>query len=1168
MKKNEEFSRKSAHFLKSACLALCLVSYGGSVAYAGSAYAEQTTLTVRMNNRTIKDVFSYIEKNSEFIFVYHGSNINLNRKVSVDVNNQTVESILNKMFEGTDIEYIINDRQVIVRKNEIIDKKEVVSFSQQQKKIKVEGTVSDSRGEALIGVNILVKGNSIGAVTDVDGHFILENVSPDAILTVSYIGYKTEEFPVGNKSNLRITLKDDSELLEEVVIVGYGVQKKVNLSGAVQSVSGEAMASRPINNINTGLQGLVPNLNIQLNSGRANDAPSLNIRGFTSINGGDAFILVDNVPVSPAELGRVNPSDIENVTVLKDASAAAIYGARAAFGVVLITTKKAKSDKLQINFNGNYGMRTRGMHPEYVTDPVTVMEMKNEAGRPLYSSIFTQEQIDYARRMQNDPSLSSITLDPNNPNMWAYYGNTDWQDEAYRKLASTYTADVNISKRDEKLSYYLSGGYYQEDGLLRYGNDGLKRYNFRGNADMNLTKWWKAGANVAYTNSNYDSPTFLDNDFFNNVNRTPSLSVMKNPDGSWTKDGATVLGSLQEGGRKINRVNQVQVQLSTAFDIIKDVWKLNADANFRITNDNTDENVLRVGYKMGPNEPIQYGLNSGVANEYAYFRAQETNYSVYNVYSNFTKTFNEKHFLNVMAGYNREFTNYRSNSSDKDILITSTLPEINLATGTASASNSRSQLALEGIFGRVNYIYDNKYILEFNGRYDGSSRFPSGSRWGFFPSGSVAWSLINEEFFKDIAKTAQISNFKIRGSYGALGNQVLLDDDGNQIYYPSIPSMNSGKISQILDGNRPIAVYQPGLVSSSFTWETVRTVNGGIDLGLFDNRFSASFDIYKRFTDDMLTKSKALPGVVGAKPPRNNAANLETKGWELSLVWNDQFTLLESPFRYSLKFMLADSRSKITKFDNPNRKLSDYYVGQEINEIWGFFNDGVFQSEEELKELDQTDVGTDDQSYKFYVGDTKYKDLNGDGKITKGKGTVDDPGDRRIIGNSSIRFPYSINVDASWKGIDLSMLFQGVGKRDWYPGAGNYYFWGVYAQPWTNVTVKNLDHWTPENPDANAYFPRVKAYSAEDDNELGMAQTKYLQNAAYLRLKNLTVGYTLPKNLLSKIGVNQLRLYFSAENLFTISHLDVDLDPEVSTHNSSGKYPMQQTYSFGVNLGF
>ena len=914
----------------------------------------------------------------------------------------------------------------------------------QQKGKTVSGVITDAYG-AVIGANVVVKGTTTGTVTDVDGKFTLVNVPADAVLQISYIGYVTQEVGVGGQTVLHITLKEDSQSLDEVVVVGYGVQKKVNLSGAVQAIGDEDIVNRPITNINVGLQGLVPNLNISRGSGRANEAPSLNIRGMGSINGDDAFILVDNVPVSAAELARINPSDIENVSVLKDASAAAIYGARAAFGVVLITTKRAKSDKLQISASGNFGFRTRGEHPEYVTDPVTVMEMKNEAARPLYSSLFSQQQIEYATQMKNDPSLPVIATDPTNSNLWAYYGSTDWQSEAFGNTAATYTADFNISKKDEKLSYYVSGGYYQENGLIQYGDEKLKRFNFRSNAELKLTDWWTAGANIAYTNSRYNSPTVMDTgtNIFHQINRTPSLSVPKNPDGTWTSDGAGTLGALAEGGESTNLVNEVQVSISSKFNLIKDIWTLNADANFRFTNNNTDRYWMPVPYKTGPNEPVQYSTGSFGSNDYASFTSRDTRYSVYNIYSNFVKTFNEKHFLNVMAGFNSELTDYRYNYSARELLITGNLPEINLATGTQTASNSRYQLALQGFFGRVNYIYDNRYIFEFNGRYDGSSRFPHNSQWGFFPSGSIAWSVINEDFFKNFAEKLHMSNFKLRGSYGALGNQVVTRD-GSEVYYPYIASMSSGKISQILDGEQPIAVYQPALVSAAFTWENVSTGNFGVDLGFLNNRLTASFDIYKRITTNMVTASKELPSVVGASAPLANAADMKTRGWEVSMEWRDQFNLGGSPFRYGVKFNIADSRSFITKFDNyvdlyddngnkigETSRIDNYYVGMEVGEIWGFVNDGRFASQAELDALDQTEVGEDDQSYRFYIGDTRYKDLNGDGKITWGDRTLDNPGDRKKIGNSRIRLPYSFNIDAAWKGFDLSAFFQGVGKRDW-----------------------------------------------------------------------------------------------------------------------------------------
>lgn len=376
--------------------------------------------------------------------------------------------------------------------------------------------------------------------------------------------------------------------------------------------------------------------------------------------------------------------------------------------------------------------------------------------------------------------------------------------------------------------------------------------------------------------------------------------------------------------------------------------------------------------------------------------------------------------------------------------------------------------------------------------------------------------------------------------------------------------MPSNRVGVILDGNRPIGVYQPNPVTPTYTWQKVRSINGGVDVALLKERLSLSYDRYTRFTEGMFIKSKTLPAVYGAKEPATNAADLKTRGQELSIMWRDQFNIHKDPFFYSIKLALADSRTFITKYDNPIGSLDDYYVGQEIGEIWGLETEGFFQNETELKNhADQSKVGTPDQGFKFYVGDLKFKDLNGDGVISYGKNTLADHGDKRIIGNNAVRFPYSIDINTGYKGFDLRLYLQGIGKRDWYPNPSNHYFWGIYAQPWTNVQVHNMDYWTPENP--NAYFPRVKSYIAEGATELGAPQTRYLQNAAYLRLKNITLGYTLPKKLTDKMKIARLRFYFSAENIFTISHLRANIDPEGL---DGAIYPFQKTYSAGLNMNF
>jgi TonB-linked SusC/RagA family outer membrane protein len=1111
-----------------------------------------------------------IENQTEYVFIF--SDViasDLNEKVNVKVNSKTLDDVLDEVFRSTELRYKINDRQVTVSKSETANQ-------QKPEEVLISGTVRDKQGEPLIGVSVkCISTPNIGSTTDGNGQFSITLPSASEKISFSYIGYVTKEVVPGNLRNLELILEENTSLLEEVVVVGYGIQKKINLSGAVQAVGSEALASRPISNVGSGLQGMIPNLNITTGSGRADDAPILNIRGFTSINdvNGETFILVDNMPVTREELTRLNPDDIENVSVLKDASAAAIYGARAAFGVVLITTKSARNGNLKINFSGNYALRDRGIAPGIETDVETVMNMKSEARYPL-SAFFSPQQLEYAKQITANPGIDRIIVNPSNPNAWQYYGETDWFDETHKNTASSYTANLNISKKTDDLSYYVSGGYYKQDGLLKYGNDVLNRYNIRSKVDANLTKWWNLGANLSYTRIDYDSPSFLDGYFYWQVNRTSSLDMPRNPDGTWSSAGANLIGVLNEGGRRKDRTNEALVSFTTQFDIIKDVWKVNVDVNFRHTNKNRDQQNLAVKYRQGPDQPIlqTFGERGGSVNNsvnnIAYY-GWENMYNVYNVYTNFTKTFANKHYLNVLAGYNREFEQRYYYSTLKTGLITTSLPEINLSTGDASSTNTRRELALEGVFSRLNYIYDNRYILEVNGRYDGSSRFPAGDRYGFFPSVSAAWSVINEHFIANPAEKMRITNLKLRGSYGVLGNQALSD------YYPAIPYMKSDKMSYILDGSQPIMMNQPGVVSPALSWEKVKTTNFGVDLGLF-NKFDLNFDVYTRYTEDMLTLSKELPGVYGATPPKTNAADLKTKGWELSLAYRDKFMIKESPLNWSVKFMISDNQSTITKYDNPTFNFgkdgNTYYEGKKIGEIWGFITDGYFKTQAEIDALNQRDIGTDDVGYAFQVGDIKMKDLDGNDKITFGDNTLSNPGDRKIIGNTAIRYPYSFEIAADWERFDIRAFFQGVGKRDWYPGAASIYFWGVYAQPWTNVTKKNMDHWTEENPDA--YFPRVKAYAAEDNNmELAAAQTKYLQDASYLRLKNLTVGYSLSKNVLKKLNISYLRFYLSAENVFTFSKLDkgIDLDPEIiDRYNgfNSGAYPMQRIYSIGANLTF
>ena len=1101
-------------------------------------------VTLNLNGESLERAIEKISKTSKLDFSYNNNELRKVKGIVINVSNEPITEVLVRLLDQTPFSYREIDQNIVIfrKRNELSGEKQLI-----------KGKVTDETGIPLPGVTVQIKGTTSSVTTDVNGVYELNVASSADILVFSYMGLTTQEVVVGTQQQINVVLKDDQKILNEVVVVGYGTQKKINLSGAVDGITSKEIENRPFSSVGAGLQGLIPNLNITISSGQVNKAPAFNLRGYTSLNGGSPYILVDNVPFTADELMALNPNDIESVSTLKDAASAAIYGARGAFGVILITTKTAKSNDLKVSANTYYAIRNLGKVPDIVTDPLKTMEFKHDAAYPLYN-LFPENVREYARQRSENPSLPSVIISPTDPNAWAYYGSTNWMNEVYHNTAPTYSANFSISKRDEKLSYYTSGEYFTNEGMLRYGNDNYDRYNLRAKADYKLRNWLTLGNNTSFMSSTYDESVYGGEGFFHNVNRQSSLDVPKNPDGSWTSTGAALLGRLQSGGGSVTRSNNFQTTFNAKAELVKDVWDLKADATFRRIDTAGRSFDVPVPYKTGPNSAISY---SGSNPTWAQNDTRLVRHNIYNIYTDFHKTFGLKHYLQVLAGFNQEYRYRTTNSVTRKGLISNTLPSISLATGDMTGSERIEDWAVRGWFYRLNYIFDNKYILELNGRYDGTSRFPSDDRWGFFPSASAAWVVTGENFFKPVAESIGLDLLKLRASYGSLGNQ----DVDSYLY---IPSMASGQIDQILDGKRPIQVLPPGAVAPSLTWEKVSTINFGGDVSFLKNRFDLSFDAYTRYTEGMLTKGKTLPGPFGVNEPKVNAADLKTKGWEIRLGWKDGFMLAESQFYYNIGFNMGDSRSYITRFDNPNGLLSDHYVGKEIGEIWGLETEGFFQNKEELaNHADQTAVGADDTGYKFDVGDLKFKDLNGDGKIDKGKNTLADHGDQKIIGNNRARYQYGIDLNAGWKGFDVRVFFQGVGKRDWYPGPSNHYFWGVYAQPWANVQVHNLDHWTPETPDA--YFPRVKAYIAEDATELGNPQTKYLQDASYLRLKNLTLGYTLPKTLTNRIKLDKLRLYFSAENIFDVSHIKANLDPE----GLDGKvYPFQKTFSFGLNLNF
>ncbi len=1122
----------------------CLLQVNASTSNAQS-------LSLVQKNITIKQVFKAIRKQTGYNVLWEADKLQTNKTIDAKFENASLNEVLGKCLEGKALTYAIDEKTIIIKAKPLSLLDRLINILQA---IEINGKVLDEKGGTLPNASILIKGTKTYHKTDENGNFKFSVPDEGAILVVSYLGYKTQEVAVSKSGAVNITLQPDLADLEDVVVVGYGTQKRANLTGAVDAITAKQLENRPIANLGQGLQGLIPNLNISIANGRPNTAPDFNVRGFASINGSGApLILVDNVPFSASELLTLNPADIESVSVLKDAAASAIYGARAPFGVVLVITKSAKSNKLNVGVNSYMAFRTVGKLPEVVTDPYEVLKVKNEAAFPLYNPAYSAALVEAARLRSLDPSRPDVIADPTDPNKWFYIGSTDWLKEAYEQSAPTYNVGVNVSKKADQLSYYLSANYYRQKGMIRGADENNNIYNLRGKVDLDITKWLTLSNNTMITSTTYEAPTFIDGNYFWNINRTNVTDIPRNPDGSWTSAGAALLGAVQEGGRRTMSANTVQTTFSFDASLIKNIWSLKGDATFRRVDSLGKSYEIPVPYKTGPNLAPPLPTTTSATNQNG-----NVKYNVINLYTQAQKQLGN-HYISGLVGYNQEqFRNARFLASRKQ-LISSNLPSINLATGDQTVTENVAEWAVQGLFYRLNYNFKERYLLELNGRYDGSSRFAPGKRWVFVPSASAGWMISQEQFFAPVKEALSMDMFKIRGSYGVLGNQAAANE------YDYLAKMTSGKTSQILGGSQPIYVNPPAAISNNFTWEKVSTINLGADLSFFKNRLELNFDRYTRFTKDMLVPGKPLPGVFGANSPTANAADLKTKGWELKLGWRDQLMLGGSPLTYNVVLAVSDSRSYITRFDNPNKLISDYYEGMEIGEIWGLESEGFFQNADELKNhANQTAVGTDDQRYQYFVGDMKFKDRNGDGKVDFGNKTVDNPGDYYKLGNSRSRLPYSVDLSGAWKGFDLRVFIQGVGKRDWYAAGSNIYFWGIYAQPWTNVTVQNLDHWSPENP--NAYFPRIKAYAAEDTGEeLGIPNTRFLQDASYLRVKNITLGYTLPKGLLKKLKLENVHFYVSGENLFEHSNLKVKLDPEGLNGNI---YPFQRTYSFGLNFNF
>lgn len=1114
----------------------------------GISTRAQEKVSIKIKDTDLKTVLRTIEKQTKVKFIYFDNVLENKRLPFISVENQNWNNALAPWLNKFQLkmESMSEDTYVITASRSTLQG------------LDIRGKVLDRQGLPLSGVTIVEKGGDRGTSTNDKGEFSLKVSGPNAILLISNVGYTSQEVKV-SQSFMHIRLLEDLTSLEEVVVVGFGTQKKANLTGSVASVDMEkVLGDRPISSSSQALQGALPGLQITFGGGRPGTQTDLNIRGETSINGGAPLVLVDNVPMN---MDDVNPKDILNVTVLKDAAASSIYGARAAFGVILITTKKgSRNQPTSVNYSSNLTWSRPSTLPEKAS-PIEFVQALKDFGN---TSNWAGQNVDTWLELLKDYQV--------NPGKYidgvAEVNNTKYPLKEYDLYSEVFQTGFehlhNLSVRggSEKIAYRLSGMYSNEDGIMMTKKDSYSRYNFNAFVNAELFKNVNTSVNVFYKKDNRLTPANMGEMFY----RALTFGSYLNPGETVDNDGRSIPYGTPNNYLKYEDAARRYEENLRLFGKLEynplPGWNITAEYTYSKTNQNTKNAQNRNRYMNPNNFNTEYLFNQDF-----YTRSNAlTDYNALNLYTSYNHTV-ENHNIKVLVGTNYEKSYSEYFSATRYGLLSPDSPSLGTSTGTQNTADSFGQYAVLGYFGRLNYDYKNRYLLELNGRVDGSSRFLKDNRFGFFPSVSAGWNLTEEGFMSNLKN--HLSLLKFRASYGEIGNQVVLDTDRNQVYFPTVPQMNASNANWIdpNTGIRYLTINPPNLISSNFSWEKVRTLNLGLDFALFNSKLNGSFDWFRRQTIGMLFRGADLPAVLGAEPPYQNITDLESKGWELELSWRDKI----KDFKYSFTFNLSDNRAFITKIDNSAGLVNSYYKGKELHEIWGYVTEGYYTVDDfKPNSLDASLMnGQLKDGIPYFKGvaqnpgDIKYADLNHDGIIFNGTNSVSDPGDMKVIGNSNRRYQFGLNSNFSYKNFDLSVFIQGVGKRDLW--LSNFLMW-PYNNQFGTLYKNNLDYWTPDNIDAT--YARIYANAGLNTGANRRVQTKYLSDGSYLRVRNITLGYTVDNKMLRSKVINNIKFFLSGENLFKADHLPKGMEADGEDIGSGGIYPFLKKYSFGINVTF
>lgn len=1144
-----------------------------------TGYAQR--ITIHERNKPLSAIFKEIRRQSGYDLIYNVRAIEKVNNVSVSMANADLSSVLDKCLSGTDLTYKIGNKSIII--------KEAPDTSVPGKTTPpatLRGRVTDSKGELLIGATVKARQANRAAITDERGEFVITGAGDEDVLVVSYTGYTTTELPVKGNSFTTVVLKESSQNISEIVVVGYGTQKKVNLTGAVAQVGGKEIGQRPTANIVSSLQGLLPGLNIQSNNGDPGVTPEINVRGFNSINGGAPLVLIDGIE---GDIERLNPLDVESVTVLKDAASSAIYGARGAFGVILVTTKSGREGKLQVNYTNNFGITKPTSRVDFISDPY---EYGKTVDAALYGyngttyTGYTDEEYEKIRQVASGEIAPF--MEQQSDGTYKFFHNTDWYRFLFRKWQPSYSHNLSISGGTEKIQGYLSGRVYRTQTIQNIDDARLKKYNLKANLRVKVNKWLELSYNSQL--STQDDMEFggAKNGFGGVWSNTTWYFLFpfhpSEIDGvPFDFYGNGAQGALAEKSNYIKSHSEQYINtLSARLSPLKGL-QLDFNYSSRINQIANSTRLNRYTYLSG-NRVLQL---TGGQNRLTEVR-NRSYYNVLNAYGTYTASLHEKHHFKLLLGFNQEDYDSDNVLAEQGELLANNLANLNLGTDLLRATGSGALWGIQGYFGRFNYDYKNRYLLEVNARYDGSSRFPKVSRWGFFPSVSAGWYISREKFYEPLKNV--ISSLKLRTSYGKLGNQNISSNTFLQL-------LSTGQTTWLVNNGPVNYAGAPAPLPKVVSWENSRTIDFGVDMGFFNDRVNVSFDWYQKNVEGMYLPGEPLPSVFGAAEPKENIARLRNRGFELSLGYDNSFMVGGSALRLHATASVYNFKGVITRYPNPNGLMSTFWEGQRLGAIYGYRVDGQFQTDKEAadyqasfgnpsKDLAQVynyilNIVQNTEWKKLRAGDIKYVDINGDGAINKGNNTLADHGDLAEIGNAMPTCPFGFNISASWKNFDLSIAGAGIAKQDWYP-TGDIY-WGPYLRPYLSFIRKDLvsNAWTPEQP-GNIYPQIYRGYAAlGTQRSLYEVNDYYLTNVGYLRIKNLTLGYTLPEKLTRRAQIQSLRIYFSGENIFTWSfgNLTKYIDPEMAgsgiSYSEPGAavdrataqaYPIGKVFSAGINL--